>query len=492
MYQNTLTNTGDTLAAMSPENQRQLWKQVADMFEIQNDPWAAMEGGSTSIIETITDTSKGSGHTITFPILSRFHGEGKQGENRFTSATDYEKIIIDSNSLTVDFIRNASNESIRTEEHMGMRGEILSRVPELLGDWLGRKKSEMIQMTILHRTNSENHIIAGGNTSVHNMTSADTLGWAEIVAMGALLEPMGGLPAIVGQDPNGNAIFANCVVATVPAMQSLDVDPTYLENQQQAGERGKNNKLFVGGVDLVKGHMIKKFNPIDHADAGAIGSPLAPKAKLGVAIASGSGALTIKGGGNATDAALTQILYYKWFPKYAFPFMVSDVLATSADFWELVGGNFFVTIVNPRSAATDPGKWGFYEISANNGNALTVATRLAAAIAGIANTTVGGVTWDATVNTDVHPEGSLVYLSTSKGLPLMATPMLGQRAIRRGYGMFRNERMRDEDEGGFGKYTYICSVFGQSVRSDRSGRVPGIVILKHTGPIEGWNIPVVA
>ena len=493
MFINTLTNTGDTLATMSPENQKKLWAATADMFESGKDPFMALEGGPEAVVETITNTSKGAGHTITFPILSRFHGEGKLGEERFLSATDYERLVIGSNSLTVDFVRNASNESIRTEEHMGMRGELLNRVPELLGEWMGNKKSEHLQMEILHRTNSENHVIAGNRTSVHDLLSTDTLAWDEIVDMGALMRPMGGLHAVVGTDEGGNPIFGDVVIATVSAMQSLKKDSTYKQNLREAGERGAKNRLFAGGVVMLDGHAIKEQNIVDHADDGPIGSPLQPKARLGVAITAGTGTFMIKGGGNATAAALTQIFYFKHFPKFAYRFLVTDILATSANFWELNGdGNYYVAIINPRNAPVDPDKGGFYEISANDGNQLTVAKRLGpthtAGTGVIQNSTVGGITYDANKHTQVHPANALIYLATNDGLPLMCTPMLGQKALRRGYGMLRNARMRDEDEGGFGKYTYICSVFGQAVRKDRSGRVPGIVLLKHTGPIEGWNI----
>lgn len=493
MYLENLTNTGTTLYDMSPDNQRKLWSEVADIFEANEDPFQSMEGGPEGIIETITDTAKGRGHTITFPILGRVFNQAKLGEQRFTASTDYAKLVLGHNSLTVDFVRNASNESLRTEHHMGMVGELLHHVPRMLGEWMGWYKSTHTQMCILHKINDENKVIAdaagAGHTDPHDLTSADTLSWDEMVDLGALLEPMGGRAAHVGKDEHGNSIFGNCVVATVPAISALKKDSTYKQNLQQAGERSMKNKLFAGGVTMIDGHAIMKYKAQDHADEGPIGCPLTPKAKLGEAIAAGTAAFYIEGGGSAANAALTHILYFEHFPRYAYVFRIGDTLATSADFWGQVSSKFYVTIVNARNAATDPGKWGIYRCSANDGHKLTVDQRLASATSGIASTTVGNVTWDSAVNSDVHEEGALVYLSTDRGLPLMATPMLLNRAIRRGYGAERNKRTEDTDEGGFGLYTYIRTIFGQSVRSDRDGRVPGIGVLVHTGTYEGWNIP---
>jgi len=108
---------------------------------------------------------------------------------------------------------------------------------------------------------------------------------------------------------------------------------------------------------------------------------------------------------------------------------------------------------------------------------------------GISASTVGGVTWDAAVNTTVHPEGALVYYSNQIGKPMFKTIGLGRRAARRGYGKFRNRRMIQGQEGGAITETYIASIFGQKPRSDRRNRFPGVIILHHTGNYPGWNHP---
>lgn len=489
MFLNQLTNTGTTLEAQSPENLRQLWSDVADYFEEENDPHQKMEGGQYSIVETITDTSKGRGTKVTFPIGGRVYPRAKQGEARFTAATDYAKTPLGADELEVDYVRFAHNESVRTAEHMGMVGsEIFNRVPEMLGQTMGWWKSSHTQRCILHKINSENKVIAGGKSSTDALESHDTLGWDEVVDMNALLKPLGGKSALLGKDTQGNPIFGGAVVATTPGITSLKKDPTYKTNLQQAGPKATTNTLFAGGIAMVDGNAFMEFQAMDHDDEGPIGCAYSPKAYLGAAITAGTTALNLVGGGSATKAANTSVDYLWDFPKFAFAFTPADVLSTTAQFWPLNGSNnFYVTIVNPRSL--DGGKWAIYECGSNNGYQIGVVKRLSDNTNGIAYGTVGDVTWNSAIHTNVHPEGALMYLSTSRGLPLFATPMLLQRALRRGYGTERNKRTDDSDEGGFGNYTYIRTVFGQNTRHNKDGRVPGIAVLIHTGVYEGWNIP---
>jgi hypothetical protein len=489
MFLNALTNTGATAETQSPENLRQLWSNIADMFEESTDPHQSMEGGQYSLIETITDLSKGKGHKITFPIGGRVYPRAKQGEERFTAATDYAKTPLGADDLAVDYVRFAHNESVRAAAHMGMvESEIFNRVPEMLGQTMGWWKSAHTQRCILHKINDENKIIAGNKTTTDALETHDTLSWDEVVDMNAALKPLGGKAALLGTDEQGNAIFGGAVVGTTMALTALKKDPVYKTNLQQAGPKAMSNKLFAGGVTMVDGNAFMEFVAHDHDDEGPIGCAYAPKLYLGAAITAGSASFTIKGGGSVAKAANTSVDYTWDFPKFAFKFTPADVLDTTTQFWPLNGSNnFYVTVINTRSNGA---KWGIFEISANTGTGLTVAKRLAATTGGAAaNTTVGDVTFNSSIHTEDFAVGSLCYLSTSRGLPLFATPMLLQRAIRRGYGMERNKRTEDTDEGGFGNYTYLRSVFGQNTRHDKDGRVPGVAVLLHTGVYEGWNIP---
>lgn len=500
---------------MAPNSVRTLWQQGVDMFEQTGDPYAEFEGGPDSLIETITDTSKGAGMTITFTPRAGFYGEPRLGSERFTSASHFDKIRIGSDSLRVDYLRWATSYDARMEELMGMRNEIVSGNNVEIGKWLARQKAERLSMTILHRTRDDNFLIAGGAATVDDLTSSDTLNMDEIIAMNAYARPRGGLPAMAGVDGQGNAVWGNVVIGTTAAITGLKFDPDYKLAIKDSDVRGDGNLQFKGGIKGIDGNLVREWVDIDHDGEGAIGTPYNPKAYLGVPITAGTAVLNITGGGSLnSDGALTA-LFMKYFPLMSYTLLpagataAADVISSSSSSlttsaalnnWDLhqTGSGagsvrYYVTIVNPRNTGdpTNDGKFCIYEINANDGNVLGAVRRLGPSDNTAQVQTLGGVTWNSAVNTQVHPTGSLVYLSTNKGLPYGITPMLLKAALRRGYGKERNRRGQEGEEDDFITNVYVRTVFGQAPRKRVDGSIPGIVNLKHAIRYEGWNIPIV-
>jgi hypothetical protein len=133
--------TGAQLAALSPAAVRMLWKAGVDVHEETSDFCAEMEGsGPMSIIQTETDTSKGAGQQITFTNKSGLYAEAHMGEERFTDSRHYEELLIGTNSLKVDWFRHGVDYTERSEEYIGMRGELVAGLPAQLGDWLAASR----------------------------------------------------------------------------------------------------------------------------------------------------------------------------------------------------------------------------------------------------------------------------------------------------------------------------------------------------------------
>lgn len=486
----TPVTTGTTLAAMAPTAVRQLWEQGVQVAEQSEDFFQQFEAASkTAVICVKSDTAKGRGQKITFTNLSGFYKEGKLGDERFDSQDDFEKARIAAYDLKVDWIRHAYSINERAEEAMGMRGEIESGLNVELGKWLGRRKTELMFGEFQLNLNTSNILYAGGKT-LNTLSSADALLWDEIVTGGQAMKPLGGRPAKVGKGAGGNPIWSQVVVATTPALLSLKLDSDYKDALAGADERGKRNTLFAGGYRDVDGHVITEYNPIDHDGVGAIGSFLNPKADLGVAITAGTTAIEVKGGGNATDAAETDILYFKYFPGYAFKFIDLTTFSPAA------GTNYFL-IYNLTGA--DAGKAGMYSYAnatGNDGNKITIDGRLGSAASGVRVTTLGDVTWNTGVwsgkHTDAHPEGSLIIPCNSKGVPIGDTLILGQRAAYRGYGKYRGKRSTQSLEGGHIEQRFITSVFGQKIGQDRKARHTSVIRLRHAITYPGISLPVVA
>lgn len=487
-------NTGTALAAMDAAAVRTLWQDGLDVFEQSTDFFDEFEGsGAMSLVDTITDTAKGKGMQIRFETMAGFYDEPHMGEQLFETNDDYEDFLIDGDNLSIDAIRHAYRYSDRMEEVMGMRGEIASGANVELGKWMGRLKTELMFMMFREKLPSSNVSYAGA-TSEATMLSANALNWDAIVSLGYQMKRLGGRPAKVGS-VNGKPVFKNVVIAPGDVLASLETDPSFRQLLTQTRDEDAASLLFNGGWANVRGHMILEYNPIDHDGEGAVGSPLNAKAFLGNAVTAGTAVFDITGGGNATSAAKTKKKYFKWFPNYAYPFLLSDILTQD-------GNTHYCLIINPPNAVTDPNKIGMYSYTTgNNGNKITIVNRLGSAASTARVTTLGNVTWNTGVwlagangfagHTDVHPAGALVLPCNAYGQPFADVLMLGARAARRGYGKYRNKRMSDSHEGGWIEENYIVSYFGQAPRKDRLHRVPGASRIRVAINYPGVPLPVI-
>ena len=488
--------TGTTLATMAPNAVRELWQDGIDTFEQSNDFFSEMEGGPDALIWEKTDLSKGRGQKITFSVGSGFYDEPHIGESVFETQADYEEFLISSHELFVDWVRHGVKVSERSEEVMGMRGEIESGFNIQQGAWMGRLKSEQLFMMYREQLPSENIVFAGAKT-VDTLTSADVLDWDEIISLGVQMKGKGGQPATVGTMKNGQPVQRNTVIATTDALFSLDLDTNYKQVLRETKVEAFAQLLFNGGYAAPKGHIIAEYTPIDHDGEGAIGSPLNPQARLGVAITAGTAAFAIQGGGNATSAAKTKKKYFKYFPNFAYLFIGNtDATAGGATTLAQDAATHYCLVINPPNAATDPNKIGMYAYTTgNNGNQITITSRLGATGGGVRNPVVGTVSWNTGVwadkHTDVHPIGALVLPCGANGQVFGDTLMLGKRNAYRGYGKHRNKRAQDDKEGGFLMERYILSVFGQALRKDRLGRVPSAMRLRHAINYAGLPLPTI-
>lgn len=477
---------------MSPESVRILWQRTVDVYEQNEDFWGKFEGESkNSSIKVITDTAADRG--LKFRITSRagYYGRGKSGDALFNDEDDFEKDVINSNELAADYLRNATSCTWRTDEYMGMQGELVDGQAEELGKWMGREKSARAGMTFVLKGGPENLLISGGKPDENDLVTADGLIYNDILFMGQALKPMGGRPCEIGT-VRGSPVYKYCLVGTTPGLFSLKQDADYKQILREAGPREKydDNPLFEGGYMDLDGHRIVEYNPIDPDGYAWSGSWFNAKAFLGAAITAGTSAFAIKGGGSAAAAAITNIDYFRFFPNFAFEFMPNDIYVPGSS-------EQYLLIVNPRNATVDPGKVGMYAYTTgNNGNQITITRRLAPVQNGpVAMVTVGDVTWDQGVwedrHTQVHPIGATIVLCNAKGVPIGDTVMMGAMCMLRGYGRFRNKRTQWLVDGDFETRKYITTVFGQQLRKNVNNKYPGYVRLRHALSYPELGLPTV-
>jgi hypothetical protein len=475
-------NTGASLAAMDADGVRKLWHKKVYVHEQEEDFYAQLEGARPdSIIETRTDTSVGAGQTLNFTAMAGFYQEGVHGDDNFNTPADYEKIVVKTNHLKVDWIRNACRHNERMEELFGLRHEIVTKVPDEFGKWLGRKKTRATEMKAIRTAlkDAYNFVCAGGGTDIHALGGGNSVGWSDIVDTGTIMQSHGAAPAYlgkVGKNPIKRFVF----VSPHNALRSLKTDEMYLQAQTEAGVDGTANVLFTGGFSDVDGHMILSRPVIDHDGDGPLGAPCAPKLRLHAGIAPGTTGFTMTGGAN------TKVLYTQDFPNHAFKYNESDAENTDTT-------PFYVLVVNPPNAPTDPGKMGFYKCVGNDGKAITVTERLGSAASGDRATTVGSVQWNtgkwAGKHTETHPAGAMAYLANAKGQPIGYSLLLGACGMRRGYGKYRGQRFSDSKEGGFVQESYVATVFGVGLKANVKLQYPNFMVLAHSIHYAGTPIP---
>jgi hypothetical protein len=489
--------TGDRLKALAPAAVRTLWKKGVEVFAQTSDFCKEMCGSSPlSIIQTETDTAKGAGQKIVFTNRSGLYGEAHLGDDRFHTSAHYEELLMGTNELTVDWFRHGVTYTERSEELMGMRGEIVNGLPAALGEWGGRMMTEKMMMLWRDQVPAENV-----------MTLNDPLGWNEIVEYGQIMKRWGATAPMIGRDPAGKAVRGYAVVACTDALTSLELDDDFKAAIRATNYMPNTKYIFSGGYTPVRGHIIKEYEAFEHDGYGAIGSPMNPMGRLATAITGGinvGAANYITLGGSDYDANNILVKPAKYFPEYAYPVQAGVTLTPANQ-------DFYVAIINPPNATTDPNKYGLYRIGndqlvplvANDGVKLAIEAALTSTSTAATGGTSGAVkvtaadalgsgspAWDASVHTNEHPVDALVVLVWPTGVAKFCSFMLGAASSRRGWGKYRNERTTDGKEGNFVREVYFNSVFGQAIRLNRKQRAPGVLTLWHEGQYAGTPLPL--
>lgn len=508
-------NTTSDISSQASNFLPELWKKGVQLSEAAENFFQQFEGPTESYpVMSVRDLSKGAGTKITFRTMSQLYGEGVQGETLIQDNT--EDFRVGSYNLTVDFLRHAVSYNRRLEEKTALASELKSNVPVMLGNWLGRMKTERLQKLFLHKGTAKNYVQANGKGSIDALAHTDTLSYDGLIAAGQQLRTRGARPATIGQ-VGKNKIQKFVIVSTGEGLLSLKSESKYLAalNAAAAAE-GESSKQFTGGFVDLDGHVIRQFDPADHDGYGAIGSPINAKASLGVAVSSSADilaasktSLTLKGGGNATAAAKTAPKYFKYFSGYTYPTGL-DQTETAINFSNPTGTASGTSYTAGYVLILSSGKYGLYKYTTNNGNTLNITKALVKS-----SDTIGGSNtlavkkatastgWDAsesvTLNanafadakiTNDHAVGDLVIECNSQGVPIGRTMVLGAMAAVRGYGSLDGERSEETFDGEFIRKTYITSIFGQSPYVRVDGEQPNYLVLNHAVRYAGLVLPV--
>lgn len=505
--------------ALLPE----LWRKGVQLSEATENFFQMFEGPSDSYaVQSIRDLSKGAGSKITFRTMAQLFGEGVQGDELVQDKT--EDFRLGSYQLTVDFLRHAVSYNKRTEEKIAIASELKSNVPTLLGNWLGRIKTERLAKLFLHKGNSENYVLTNQSASSQDdLSPSDTIGYDTLIQVGQQLRTRGAKPALVGT-VGKNKINRYILASTGEALVSLRTQDKYLQAvRAAAAAQGESSVLFTGGYVDVDGHVIREYNPIDHDGFGAVGSALNARAiyggfanTAGGTIAAGFPQLNtannaranfdIGGGGSVAAASkrtsvttdIASPAYFKFFDNFKYRFSPDDSLTVAGS------ARGYVLILQG-------GKYTLAQYSTNDGNRLTITAVLGRSTVtagafvrslGSWATLVGGTqpTWFATAFADANihdtataanaiTEGAVIIQCNRWGVPIGKSIMMGANAAVRGYGSLDGERSEENFDGEFVRKVYVTSIFGQSPYQRPDGRQPSYAVLTHAIKYAGLVTP---
>lgn len=418
------------LTTMTAKAREELWVRrivVGSDRLYQDNPFAdGMMGkpGSGKAVITITDTEKVAGNTVNIPTVAGFGGPGVAGEgNRIGSE---QKIRIGNFTVQIGrfWFGVAFTAVARDETVIG--GKLDQLINDGLKAQMAKKKSDDIMMKMIQRagTSGRNYLLPAGCSTRADLVSASVMNTTLISTGGVNLNSNGGKPMRQGKDTGGSTRSQYTLLGTNHGLLPLDTEDAYTEARISAGVRGDANSAFTGNYDDWLGHTIYRWEQIDHGNFGPVGSPLLPRAYLGVAITNATTSTEVKGGGSAAAAAVTPAPnYFEFFSNAPYTFFNGETIAADA------ATQRYLIIRNPS------GSYGVFPYILNDGNKITISG---------AQVAIGVGT-----ETDDFVEGALIHECNVQGTTFCKHIYLAQEAVASGAGSINGSKTAPE----YGKRT---------------------------------------
>lgn len=489
-----------SLVALDGKAQEELWvKRVlmgADQDNVLSDNMIGGVGSGKPFV-TYDDLSKVDGNTINVPTVAPLGGPGVQGDSERVGSEE----TIRSTLFPVKIGRWWCGMGIKnvamSETVIGSQFDNLANM--MLRKRLGRKKQEDMLMVLRANAQSTNTARPNFKASREALRSNDVFGTALISKAGLILSSLGGKPVKLGKDESGAPIESYLMFGHQYGMLPLTSESNYLEAQRHAAVKGGSNVLFRGGHTEWDGHAIYRWLLRDHDAYGPVGSSLLPRAFLGEAIAAGTTAITLKGGGSTdASAVLPAPQFFEDFSNFTYTLTNGNTLGVSS-------AQRYLAIQN--LTGSDAGKIGIYGFTVNSGNTITLSSRLAASASGVAATQIGNIYWDnAATNpwksggdldngfaglTDAHPVGSLIVEINSYGVPFCYSLALAEMAAICGHGSIKGKNAKAARTQYTAPHDTALAVgvetaFGVNVVERTDSKLPGYVLMEHAYPIDGF------
>ena len=333
----------------------QLWAKgliLRTYGDYQNNPFGdnmigtATPGGKRPMkpVVRVVDTEKVAGTTINIPLVAGFgqpavYGNGVRVGNEAKIRTNNLALVIGR-----AWFGMAYDAIARDQTKIG--GEFDALIKEGLKQLHAKKRSDDIMMRWIQATGTANGarnlILPDGIASSATLKTANTLTTSLLDKGSQILPGYGANPINLIKDVSGSEMTAFMLLATHTSLRTLQSEPAYLEAVTRGGERGMKNPNFTGQVQDWNGLSIYRWINVDHGNKGPVGSPLMPRALLGVAANAVGNASVLQGGGYSYTAADVPLPnYFEHFAGAFYTFHNGEVIAQNT------GSTRYVLITNP-------------------------------------------------------------------------------------------------------------------------------------------------
>lgn len=274
---------------VAPALRQMAWAKSTFSAGMQKSFFNKFTGNSPeNIIQIKTELQKDAGDTIHIPLLMPLTGAGISGDN--TLEGNEEQLIYRDFSVAIDQIRNGVRIKGRMEEkrtQLDLRKDARTALSKWLSDYIDKKI-----FSELSTDPTPDRIVYGGTaTSESSIGAADTfstklIGKAKRVALAdenTMIKPV----RIDGIDT---------YVMIIDQWQARDLtaDEVWINAQQHANIRGKDNPIFSGALGMYDGVVIHQCNRVLRTETGSGGT------KVGHALFLGAQAAVFAIGNNPT------------------------------------------------------------------------------------------------------------------------------------------------------------------------------------------------
>jgi len=435
------------------------------------------------------DLAAGGADKVTFTTVAPIRGQGKLGEDVLKGSTD--SLEFGTFGVEVDLLRHAVSwtQVLKLLRFTGKTIDQLSA--EIMSDWYGKKEQDDIQLvlrnTMLINGADTNIIRVGGKTTDNELTLADILDTDTIENGKQTLLSMGAEELAMDTDRSGAEIPQYLFFGPDVLTRGLRSNTAFLQQLREAGVRGDGNEARTGKYPLWDNNIIFNHNIRIDTAKGRQGSPLSPRAYLGVALTGGA-ETTITGGGSRNSAGADDV--HDFFANFrGYNWRITS--ANSNPFAESAPTTY-VMVYNLTGA--DKGKYEILTVTANDGNELTV-TRSAAAdgTAGTVADTHFHLNAAGRFST-THPSGSLIIPCNVYGTPLVYGLHMGANALYYAKGSIDMQQIFHYDDfANAGNQAHLTAVGVQGVRGfsvyqDTANRYPNAVLVVGAASMPALNL----